>query len=992
MKQKGDKNPLLTVLLLILLLGSVLLVSIKLPVGYGANGLSNGDGIRLRLQVIPEASRMAADGNTHPVYVEIETEDGKPAFTPVDLNVSVFSSHVDVGDIMRQIVIPKGRTFAIADFYSTGREGSTDVTALASGYAPGIATLQFASPVGIPSKLAIYLVPSRLVPEQANSTVIVQLQDQKNRPARASADLPVFLTSSDPQVGSVDSNVTIKQGTTYGEAKFFGTFAAGPTRITAFASGYETGSAVMLVEGTIPQKLVVFANPPTIPSVAGSDTIITVQLQNENGAPAKAPTPVDIILTSSNRTVGSLQSDIMIKAGETYGSTRFIDQGIPGLTQITAAASGYVTGSATIKAVEPGSIATKLCLFTAPARLLPDERIHNSTIVVQLLNETGYPVIATTAIPVHLSSSNVAVGAVDQTIIIYPNRNYEATSFATTYRVGVTILTASQTGLSSAEGTLRIDGAVPERIVIRTAPNAVPATGVSYRSVLVELEDLSGNLAKAPMSIPVSLSLSNPEIGSVDQYVDIPAGQTYVIAPFQSTMITGTSNITTSASGLLTGISTISTVEPYPSKLVIRAIPAHLNAMDMKYPSLIIQLQDAEGTPAMSPQAITVSLSSSKPSVGKTDDQVVLKPGNAYTVAEVATSQAEGEFLITATASGYSSSYTTVSAFLFPVSLDLVAPETAPVVGQNCTLHISASSMGLPILSAPIKWLAASGSAAQTSMTDLNGSASWTYQPVVPGLDRITASLILNGFQQSNTTLTYKVDAKVTLYVRLATASNTSIPNAEVKLQPVGQKTSSISNKTGVAVFNDVKWGKVSLQVPQVITGVQGVRYLFKNWSDGKTTYTRNETLMTDRQMQANYATQYHLTISSAHGDVQLDTWLDAGTRINFGISSQTVTSSLLDQYVFAGWSGDYQGKEPTISIVMDSPKMIQAVWEPSNDLKLYATGGVVAVCGIISVIYLKVRKKKKVDATKWDEVDYDSISLCSLKNSYAKFFAGYGA
>ena len=39
-------------------------------------------------------------------------------------------------------------------------------------------------------------------------------------------------------------------------------------------------------------------------------------------------------------------------------------------------------------------------------------------------------------------------------------------------------------------------------------------------------------------------------------------------------------------------------------------------------------------------------------------------------------------------------------------------------------------------------------------------------------------------------------------------------------------------------------------------------------------------------------------------------------------------------QYIFKCWVGDIESSEPTISIEMDSPKNIEAVWEPISILK----------------------------------------------------------
>lgn len=200
-----------------------------------------------------------------------------------------------------------------------------------------------------PSKLQVYISPPKVLADNSVYEVVyVQPQDANGNPARASEDVKVLLLSSKTDVGTVQPEVTIRKGETYAVAKFSTTFVAGTTTITAMAadSGYASGTATITTVG--PSKLAFYAVPPVLPVPLSSAEereypVIIVQLLDANDNPAKAPKGgVEVMLYSSNTTVGTVTDKVVIKEGEDFAvaNATFYPTYSPGSTTIVAATSG----------------------------------------------------------------------------------------------------------------------------------------------------------------------------------------------------------------------------------------------------------------------------------------------------------------------------------------------------------------------------------------------------------------------------------------------------------------------------------------------------------------------------------------------------------------------------------------------------------------------------------------------------------------------------
>jgi len=172
---------------------------------------------------------------------------------------------------------------------------------------------------------------------------------------------------------------------------------------------------------------------------------------------------------------------------------------------------------------------------------------------------------------------------------------------------------------------------------------------------------------------------------------------------------------------------------------------------------------------------------------------------------------------------------------------------------------------------------------------------------------------------------------------------------------------------SGGGVFNWEKDSTHSVAVKEVVPGKEGVRYVFESWSDGNTAPSRTITVAGPMTYTANYKTQYYLTITSEHGNVEGEEWYDEGSKAYAVLDEGKVDAGWPYEYVFKEWSGDASGKRlKSDAIKMDGPKEAIAIWEKQFSMTFYVVIVVVVVAVLaVAAISLRIRKRAKKPAEK---------------------------
>ncbi len=293
-------------------------------------------------------SVLPADGGIYSaVMVQLQDISGSPARAPNNVNVSLFSSNSKVGSVNSSITILQGQTYAIANFTSTTDSGTTDITALGHGYA---STQQTFETTTLTSSTALQLKifegpPQVLADNNVYRQFAVELQNSTGCPTTRSSDTIVTIASADNTIATTDTEITIPAGSTYALANLYTTYRAGAVAITAATNGLKIDQQILTTVGYTPSKLAVFCTPSNLPADNQTYPAVQVQLQDDQGRPARNPDSGTIVkLFSSDLAVGDVLSPITIPLGQTQATGNFTLTNTPGATAITAIASNYTTG------------------------------------------------------------------------------------------------------------------------------------------------------------------------------------------------------------------------------------------------------------------------------------------------------------------------------------------------------------------------------------------------------------------------------------------------------------------------------------------------------------------------------------------------------------------------------------------------------------------------------------------------------------------------
>jgi len=648
------------------------------------------------------------------------------------------------------------------------------------------------------------------------------------QPSLALNSTLVFLSSSQQNVATLPSSVTIPAGRGYFVANITTTQTPGTSTITASASGIRYAQVVVATNipsgyathlKISPQPAAVFARP-------GGFGSLVIQLQDQTGLPARAAFNTNVSLSSSNNGIAQLdQKWVIVPTGADLAVVNYTSGYAIGQAFVTATASGFSAGTTSLGVV--GSPPYSLKVAVEPGQAVASA---SGKVIVWLTDPAGNPARAPSPITVALTSSNLTVASVSPVDVTIPTGQISAVAtFTDTSHNGTSTITASAQGLLSGFSKLQTSAAAhkPAELAVFTAPNPILADSGAYTAIFVAVVDSDGvrpDVVAADTS--VTITSSDTAVGTVVSQVTIPAGQEFAMANITSTYLVGSTVITASAQGLQSGQASESAFGPIPVSVVVNAVTSTISADGGMYSALSVSLQDSFGNPAVAPNNIVVQLASSRPDVLTVTSPVIIKTGQTYVFATVKTGLSPGASNITASASGYSATSTLLTTVIpapdklalyvgpnstvsSPTSPDaLLTVQLQDINGlparaqQATTVTITASNMTL--LAKPIVLKIAAGSDyASTYITTASyGIASLTAS--APGLG--SSSLSLNAV---NSPVTETINAGPTIIYTNETST------VYVSLKALGQGVG------GAQVLWTVTSGQVSS--PNSTTNTNGI-------------------------------------------------------------------------------------------------------------------------------------------------------------------------
>ena len=411
-------------------------------------------------------------------------------------------------------------------------------------------------------KIAINITPPIINADgETHEIITIELMTSSDMPYIAPMDIPIQLTSSNLDIGTIQSFVTVEEGSTFVKASFTTKKNSGLSIITATSPGFETNQAYLQVlRSNFDANLEVFASPNSMPNKVGIEGVVTVQILDSTGAPFKAIEDIDIVLTSSNHSICTVTKDLTIPKGENYMKTTFRISGTrPGQSLLSAQAQGFGPGNDVVNTFNITGRPASLAIFFGPEAVIPDEAEH-SLIHIQLQDQYGNPQAVNSTTTIYVSSSNTNIATVEPMITINSGY-YQGTANVTTHNInGETIITAQSPGIYPDYETLRVRGQVPTILGMNIHPNVLVSDGSSNEILTVQVLDDEGNPVEAGEDIDILLSSSNSQVGTVPVSVTIEAGHSYATAPFTSQGASGEATVIATTMGIEPAEGAVSTI------------------------------------------------------------------------------------------------------------------------------------------------------------------------------------------------------------------------------------------------------------------------------------------------------------------------------------------------------------------------------------------------------------------------------------------------
>ena len=165
------------------------------------------------------------------------------------------------------------------------------------------------------------------------------------------------------------------------------------------------------------------------------------------------------------------------------------------------------------------------------------------------------------------------------------------------------------------------------------------------------------------------------------------------------------------------------------------------------------------------------------------------------------------------------------------------------------------------------------------------------------------------------------------------------------------------SHKLKVLLENDTSH---TISVPEELPLVSGIRAIFVSWADGYAENERNQTIQKNEEIFAIYKTQYLLNVTSELGAPKGQGWHDSGSNAAFSVDPLAGALALRG---FDKWEGDFVGKEPIGTVMMDGPKTINASWKFETTFVAGIVGTMVGVVSLVKLLPPLIKKIRKRQA-----------------------------
>lgn len=135
-----------------------------------------------------------------------------------------------------------------------------------------------------------------------------------------------------------------------------------------------------------------------------------------------------------------------------------------------------------------------------------------------------------------------------------------------------------------------------------------------------------------------------------------------------------------------------------------------------------------------------------------------------------------------------------------------------------------------------------------------------------------------------------------------------------------------------------VPQGSITVEAPSEIAPASGVRMHFASWDGNGNANPLKLTIDSYADLEANYQSEYQLTIDSAYGGAKGAGWYAQGSNATFSVPS-LIDLNNGTRRVFQQFKGDYNSTSNTGLLIMNSPKHVSTTWGTQFEVKLQTLG-----------------------------------------------------
>jgi len=495
-----------------------------------------------------------------------------------ELAIALSSDDTGEATVPTMVAMAVGQTVAtfavvaVDDAIADGTQAPT-IAATAAGFAAGSASVVILDNE-VP-RLSLAIDPTSISENGGTATATV------TRNTDASGDLTVNLNSGDSSEATVPATVTILDGettATFTVTAVDDTIADGtqtPT-IAASATGFASGSAAIdVTDDEEVARLSLAIDPASISENGGTATATVTRNTGTSG-------PLIVTLSSSDISEATVPETVTILDGQTSATftVTAVDDAIADGTQpptITAAATGYVNGAATVDVTddevaalsltvnptsfsEGGTATVTLTRNTDTTSALDVEIGTDDSSEVDILTPVAKPTPIAT-IPAGADSVTFEIAAIDDGIV-------DGLQTAT--------ITASAEGLVEGSTTVEVADSNVPTLSLTFDPASISENGGTATATVTRNTGTSGNLT-------VALTSDDPSETAVPNSVTIPDGQnsaTFTVTGVDDSEADGTQTptIAAAAAGFVGGTAAIDITddegEPIADEVVLYRVNA----------------------------------------------------------------------------------------------------------------------------------------------------------------------------------------------------------------------------------------------------------------------------------------------------------------------------------------------------------------------------------------------------------------------------------